>query len=102
MPPPPCRRRPPAAPTTWPSAAGDRPSVPEEGGRVHADGACRGYEEEHPAAEIPSKRPPGGRLAEDEEGYNRALAGFRVRFRVRIEPVLARLNSFRALRDVFR
>jgi hypothetical protein len=68
------------------------------GGRVHADSAYQGYEKEHPATEIPYKRPPGGRLAEDEREYNRALASFRVR----IEHVFARLKSFRILRDVFR
>ena len=73
------------------------PPVPA-GGRVHADSAYQGYEKEHPATEIPYKRPPGGRLAKDEKEYNRALSSFRVR----IEHVFARLKSFRILRDVFR
>ena len=73
------------------------PPVPE-GCRVYADSAYQGYEEEHPATEIPYKRPPGGRLAKDEREYNRALSSFRVR----IEHVFARLKTFRILRDVFR
>jgi hypothetical protein len=73
------------------------PPVPE-GCRVYADSAYQGYEGEHPATEIPYKRPPGGRLAKDEREYNRALSSFRVR----IEHVFARLKTFRILRDVFR
>ena len=73
------------------------PPVPA-GGRVHADSAYQGYEKEHPATESPYKRPPGGRPAKDERGYNRARSSFRVR----IEHVFARLKSFRILRDVFR
>ncbi len=68
------------------------------GCRVYADSAYQGYTREHPATEIPYKRPPGGRLAKDEREYNRALPSFRVR----IEHVFARLKSFRILRDVFR
>ena len=73
------------------------PPVPA-GGRVHADGADQGYEKAHAATEIPYKRPPGGRLAEDEKGYDRAPSSFRVR----IGHAFARLKSFRILRDVFR
>jgi hypothetical protein len=73
------------------------PPVPE-GCRVHADSAYQGYEKEHPATEIPYRRPPGGRLAKDEREYNRARSSFRVR----IEHVFARLQSFRILRDVVR
>ena len=68
------------------------------GRRVQADSADQGYEKEHPATESPDRRPPGGRPAKDERGYNRARSSSRVR----IEHVFARLKSFRILRDVFR
>jgi len=71
---------------------------PPKGSRLYADSAYQGYQNDHPATDIPYKRSRKKPLAKDERAYNHALS----RFRVRVEHALARLKSFRVLADRYR
>jgi hypothetical protein len=78
------------------------PPLPK-GAIAYADSGYQGYQEDHPALEIPykkSKKKPLAQkpLAKDERAYNHALS----RFRVRVEHSIARLKRFRILSDRFR
>lgn len=69
-----------------------------KGSRLYADSAYQGYQNDHPATDIPYKRSKKKPLTKDERAYNHALS----RFRVRVEHAIARLKSFRVLADRYR
>ncbi len=73
------------------------PPLPNDA-HVYADSAYQGYQQVHPALEIPYKKSKKKPLPRDEKLYNRALS----RFRVKGEHVFARMKSFRILSDRFR
>lgn len=73
------------------------PPLPEEA-RAYADSGYQGYQEDHPALDIPYKKPKKGKLTKDEKEYNHALS----RFRVRVEHTIGRMKKFRILADRFR
>ncbi len=73
------------------------PPLPK-GSRLYADSGYQGYQNDHPAIDIPYKRSKKKPLTTDERTYNRALS----RFRVRVEHAIARLKSFRVLADRYR
>jgi len=71
---------------------------PPKGARLYADSGYQGYQNDHPATDIPYKRSGKRPLTKDERAYNHALS----RFRVRVEHAIARLKSFRVLADRYR
>ncbi|MGH7926387.1 MAG: transposase family protein [Candidatus Binatia bacterium] len=73
------------------------PPLPENA-RIYADSGYQGYQNDHPALEIPYKSSKKHPLTKDEKEYNHALS----RFRVRAEHALARMKRFRILADCFR
>ncbi|MSP87189.1 MAG: IS5/IS1182 family transposase, partial [Alphaproteobacteria bacterium] len=66
--------------------------------RLYADSGYQGYQNDHPATDIPYKRSKKKPLTKDERAYNQSLS----RFRVRVEHAIARLKSFRVLADRYR
>jgi hypothetical protein len=66
--------------------------------RGYGDSAYQGYNDVHPAMEIPYKKPKKGKLTAEEREYNRALSSFRVR----IENKIRELKIFRILSDLYR
>jgi IS5 family transposase len=73
------------------------PPLPK-GARLYADSGYQGYQNDHPATDIPYKRSKKKPLTKDERAYNHGLS----RFRVRVEHAIARLKSFRVLADRYR
>jgi len=73
------------------------PPLPENA-NAYADSGYQGYQEDHPALDIPYKKPKKGKLSKQEKEYNHALS----RFRVRVEHVIGRMKKFRILADRFR
>lgn len=66
--------------------------------RMYADSGYQGYQDDHPALDIPYKKPKKGKLTKEEKQYNHALS----RFRVRVEHAIGRMKKFRILADRFR
>jgi hypothetical protein len=73
------------------------PPLPEDA-HAYADSGYQGYQEDHPAIDIPYKKPKKGKLTKEEKEYNHALS----RFRVRVEHTIGRMKKFRILNDRFR
>ena len=73
------------------------PPLPEDA-HACADSGYQGYQTEHPAIDIPYKKPKAGKLSKDEKDYNHALS----RFRVRVEHAIGRMKRFRILADRYR
>jgi len=73
------------------------PPLPE-GAHAYADSGYQGYQEDHPAIDIPYKKPKKGKLTKEEKDYNHALS----RFRVRVEHAIGRMKKFRILADRYR
>lgn len=73
------------------------PPLPQNA-HAYADSGYQGYQKDHPAIDIPYKKPKGGDLTQEEKEYNNALS----RFRVRVEHAIARIKKFRILADRFR
>ncbi len=73
------------------------PPLPKEA-HIYADSGYQGYQDDHPAIDIPYKKSKKKPLTKDERKYNHALS----RFRVRVEHAIARLKRFRILSDRFR
>lgn len=73
------------------------PPLPEDA-RAYADSGYQGYQEDHPALDIPYKKPKTGKLSKQEKDYNHALS----RFRVRVEHAIGRMKKFRILADRYR
>lgn len=73
------------------------PPLPEKS-HAYADSGYQGYQDDHPALDIPYKKPKKGKLSKDEKDYNHALS----RFRVRVEHTIGRMKKFRILADRFR
>ena len=69
-----------------------------KGSRLYADSGYQGYQNDHPATDIPYKRSKKRPLTKDERDYNHGLS----RFRVRVEHAIARLKAFRVLADRYR
>jgi hypothetical protein len=73
------------------------PPLPEDA-HAYADSGYQGYQEDHPALDIPYKKPKKRKLSKQEKEYNHALS----RFRVRVEHAIARMKKFRILSDRYR
>lgn len=73
------------------------PPLPKDA-HVYADSGYQGYQDDHPALDIPYKKSKKKPLTKDERAYNHGLS----RFRVRVEHAIARLKRFRILADRFR
>ena len=73
------------------------PPLPENA-HAYADSGYQGYQDDHPALDIPYKKPKKGKLTKEEKDYNHALS----RFRVRVEHTIGRMKKFRILNDRFR
>jgi len=73
------------------------PPLPQDA-TAYADSGYQGYQDDHPALEIPYKKSKKKPLARDERQYNHALS----RFRVRVEHSIARMKRFRILSDRYR
>lgn len=73
------------------------PPLPKNA-RAYADSGYQGYQNDHPALEIPFKKSKNKPLAKDQKEYNHALS----RYRVLGEHVLARMKRFRILADRYR
>ncbi|WP_373085932.1 transposase family protein [Sneathiella sp.] len=73
------------------------PPLPENT-RVYVDSGYQGYQDDHPAIDIPYKKPRKGKLSIEEKEYNHALS----RFRVRVEHAIGRMKRFRILADRYR
>lgn len=73
------------------------PPLPEKA-HAYADSGYQGYQDDHPAIDIPYKKPKKGTLSKDQKEYNHALS----RFRVRVEHTIGRMKKFRILNDRFR
>lgn len=73
------------------------PPLPKNA-RAFADSGYQGYQDDHPAIDIPYKKPKKGKLTKEEKRYNHALS----RFRVRVEHTIGRMKRFRILADRFR
>lgn len=69
-----------------------------KGAHLYADSGYQGYQNDHPATDLPYKRSKKKPLTKDERAYNHGLS----RFRVRVEHAIARLKSFRVLADRYR
>jgi hypothetical protein len=71
---------------------------PDEG--VGVDKGYVGIDKEHPASAcyVPHKKPPGGKLTQEEKEYNRLLASVRIK----VEHFFGRLTRFGALAQVWR
>ena len=66
--------------------------------RMYADSGYQGYQEDHPAIDIPYKKSKKHPLTQDEKTYNHALSSFRVR----VEHAIGRMKRFRILADRYR
>ena len=66
--------------------------------RMYADSGYQGYQEDHPAIDIPLQKSKKHPLTKDEKTYNHALS----RFRVRVEHAIGRMKRFRILADRYR
>jgi DNA-binding transcriptional ArsR family regulator len=73
------------------------PPLPENA-HAYADSGYQGYQNDHPAIDIPYKSSKNKKLTKDEKDYNHALS----RFRVRVEHAIARMKRFRILADRYR
>lgn len=73
------------------------PPLPENA-HAYADSGYQGYQVDHPAIDIPYKKPKKGTLSKEEKEYNHALSCFRVR----VEHTIGRMKKFRILNDRFR
>ena len=65
---------------------------------MYADSGYQGYQEDHPAIDIPYKKSKKHPLTQDEKTYNHALSSFRVR----VEHAIGRMKRFRILADRYR
>jgi len=73
------------------------PPLPEKA-HAYMDSGYQGYQDDHPAIDIPYKKPKKGKLPKQEKEYNHALS----RFRVRVEHSIGRMKKFRILADRYR
>lgn len=73
------------------------PPLPKNA-RAYADSGYQGYQNDHPAIDIPYKSTKKHPLTKDEKNYNHALS----RFRVRVEHAIGRVKTFRILADRYR
>ena len=69
-----------------------------ETAHAYMDSGYQGYQDDHPAIDIPYKKPKKGKLTKQEKEYNHALS----RFRVRVEHAIGRMKKFRILADRYR
>jgi hypothetical protein len=69
-----------------------------ETAHAYMDSGYQGYQDDHPAIDIPYKKPKKGKLTKLEKEYNHALS----RFRVRVEHAIGRMKKFRILADRYR
>lgn len=69
-----------------------------ETAHAYMDSGYQGYQDDHPAIDIPYKKPKKGKLTKQEKEYNHALS----RFRVRVEHTIGRMKKFRILADRYR
>jgi len=88
-----------SAPGTVPDITIRRRGPPlSEKAHAYMDSGYQGYQNDHPAIDIPYKKPKKGKLTKQEKEYNHALS----RFRVRVEHAIARMKKFRILSDRYR
>lgn len=73
------------------------PPLPKNA-HAYADSGYQGYQEDHPAIDMPYKKTKKRKLTKEEKQYNHALS----RFRVRVEHTIGRMKRFRILADRFR
>ena len=73
------------------------PPLPKNA-HAYADSGYQGYQNDHPAIDIPYKKPKKEKLSKEEKDYNCALS----RFRVRVEHAIGRMKKFRILADRYR
>lgn len=69
-----------------------------ETAHAYMDSGYQGYQDDHPAIDIPYKKPKKGKLTKQEKEYNHALS----RFRVLVEHAIGRMKKFRILADRYR
>ena len=69
-----------------------------ETAHAYMDSGYQGYQDDHPAIDIPCKKPKKGKLTKQEKEYNHALS----RFRVLVEHAIGRMKKFRILADRYR